>query len=92
MRGRACFLRTYPASRHWLRLPSGRLGAIAALYHAATQVARADSHGKPARVDHYRQDSYDILLTLGAGRWHSGRGCIAIPCYPHGCPPHLYLW
>ena len=67
-RGRAYFLRTYPVSRQWFRLLAERLDAVATLYHAAALVADADPHGKPLRVDHYRQGPYDSLLTLSGGR------------------------
>ena len=62
------FLREYPVSRQWFWLLAERLDAIAVLYHVAALVADADPHGKPVRVDHYRQGPYDVLLTLSSGR------------------------
>ena len=62
------FLSEYPVSREWFRLLTERLYAVAALYHVAAMIAHSDPQGKPARVDHYRQGSYDLLITLSAGR------------------------
>ena len=61
-------LRAYPVSKQWFRLLAERLDAIAVLYRVAIMVADADPHQKPARVDHYRQGPYDMLLTLSGGR------------------------
>ena len=66
--GTKTFLQEYPVSRQWFSLLSDRLDAMAALYRVAALVADADSHGKPVRVDHYRQGPYDMLLTLSGGR------------------------
>ena len=66
--GTETFLREYPVSKEWFRLLAERLDAIAALYRVAALVADADPHGKPVRVDHYRQGPYDTLLTLARGR------------------------
>ena len=62
------FLREYPVSRQWFRLLADRLDAVAVLCRVAAMVADADSQGKPVRVDHYRQGSYDVLITLSGGR------------------------
>ncbi len=62
------FLSEYPVSREWFRLLTDRLDAVAALYHIAAMIARADPQGQPVRVDHYRQGPYDLLITLSNGR------------------------
>ena len=62
------FLSEYPVSREWFRILTERLDAVAALYHVAAIVARADPQGQPVRVDHYRQGPYDLLITLSEGR------------------------
>ena len=62
------FLSEYPVSRQWFWLLADRLDAIAVLYQVAALVADADPHGKPMRVDYYRQGPYDVLLTLSGGR------------------------
>ena len=62
------FLSEYPVSREWFRILTDRLDAVAALYHVAAMIARADPQGQPARVDHHRQGPYDLLITLSAGR------------------------
>ena len=66
--GTKTFLREYPVSKQWFRLLADRLDAMAMLYHAAVLVADADCQGQPARVDHYRQGPYDMLITLSGGR------------------------
>ncbi len=66
--GTETFLREYPVSKQWFRLLADRLDAVAALYRAAALVADADSQGQPARVDHYRQGPYDMLITLSGSR------------------------
>ena len=66
--GTKTFLREYPVSKQWFRLLAERLDAVAALYRVAALVADADSQGQPVRVDHYRQGSYDMLITLSEGR------------------------
>ena len=38
------------------------------LYHAAALVADVDPEQQPVRVDHFRQDLYEALLTLSGGR------------------------
>ena len=82
--GTETFLREYPVSRQWFRLLADRLDAVAMLYRAAALVAAADSQGKPARVDHYRQGPYDMLITLsGAAPWACcarGRRCPRPTC------------
>ena len=62
------FLSEYPVSREWFRILTDRLDAVAVLYHVAAVIARADPPGQPARVDHYRQGPYDLLITLSSGR------------------------
>ena len=62
------FLANQPVSRQWSRLLTERLGAVAVLYHVAALIADADPEGDPVRVDHYRQDPYDLLVTLSGGR------------------------
>ena len=79
--GLDAFLRTYPVSRRWFRLLTERLDAVAVLYHVAALVANANRHGRPARVDHYRQGPYDMLITLARGR--SVALCDREPPCPH---------
>ena len=67
-KGRSYFLQNYPVSRQWFRLLAERLDAVAVLYHVAALIADADPHGKPVRVDFFRQGPYDVLLTLSGGR------------------------
>ena len=67
-KGRAHMLRAYPVSKQWFRLLAERLDAVAVLYRVAALVADSDPHNDPVRVDHYRQGSYDMLLTLSGGR------------------------
>ena len=67
-RGRSYLLQNYPVSRQWFRLLAERLDAVAVLYRVAALVADADPHGKPVRVDLFRQGPYDVLLTLSGGR------------------------
>ena len=67
-KGRAHMLRTYPVSKQWFRLLAERLDAVAVLYRVAALVADSDPHNDSVRVDHYRQDPYDMLLTLSGGR------------------------
>ena len=55
-------------SREWFRLLTVRLDAVAALYHVAAMVARADLEQQPVRVDHHRRGPYDLLVTLSEGR------------------------
>ena len=62
------FLSEYPVSREWFRILTERLDAVAALYHVAAVITRADPDAKPVRVDHYRQGPYDLLITLSGGR------------------------
>ena len=62
------FLSEYPVSREWFRILTERLDALAVLYHLAAVIARADPQGQLARVDHYRQGPYDLLMTLSGGR------------------------
>ena len=57
------FLSEYPVSREWFRILTERLDAVAALYHVAAVITRADPDAKPVRVDHYRQGPYDLLIT-----------------------------
>ena len=65
------FLSEYPVSREWFRILTERLDAVAALYHMAAMIARADPEAKPVRVDHHRQGPYDLLITLSGG-WSLG--------------------
>ena len=67
-KGRSHLLQNYPVSRQWFRLLAERLDAVAMLYRVAALVADADPHGKPVRVDLFRQGPYDVLLTLSGGR------------------------
>ena len=67
-KGRNHMLRAYPVSKQWFRLLAERLDAVAVLYRVAAMIADADPHGKPVRVDHYRNGPYDMLLTLSGGR------------------------
>ena len=62
------FLADQPVSCQWFRLLTERLDAVATLYHVAALIADADPEGDPARVDHYRQGPYDLLITLSGGR------------------------
>ena len=58
----------YPVSKQWFKLLAERLDAVAVLYHVAALIAEVDPEQQPARVDHYRQGPYDLLLTLSGGR------------------------
>ena len=66
--GTQTFLADHPVSRQWFRLLTGRLDAVAVLYHMAALIADADPEGDPVRVDHHRQGPYDMLVTLSGGR------------------------
>ena len=66
--GTGRFLGEYPVSREWLRLLTERLDAVPLLYHVAAMIARADPEDQPVRVDHHRQEPYDLLITLSGGR------------------------
>ncbi len=61
------FLSEYPVSKQWFRLLAERMDAVAVLYHVATMIADADPHRDTVRVDHYRNGSYDLLVTLSGG-------------------------
>ena len=82
-KGRAHMLRTYPVSKQWFRLLAERLDAVAVLYRVAALVADSDPHNDSVRVDHYRQDPYDMLLTLSGGRsiglLRQGPQCCPLP-------------
>ncbi len=67
-KGRNHMLRAYPVSKQWFRLLAERLDAVAVLHCIAAMVADADPHSDPMRVDLYRNDPYDMLLTLSGGR------------------------
>ena len=67
-KGRAHILRAYPVSKQWFRLLAERLDAFAVLHHVAAMIVDADPQSVPVRVGHYRQGSYDMLLTLSGGR------------------------
>ena len=67
-KGREHMLRAYPLSKQWFRLLAERLDAVAVLHRVAAMIADADPHSDPARVDHYRNGPYDMLLTLSGGR------------------------
>ena len=62
------FLSEYPVSREWFRILTDRLDAVAALYHVAAMIARADPQQQTVRVDHHRRGPYDLLITLSGGR------------------------
>ena len=62
------FLSEYPVSREWFRLLTERLDAVAALYHVAAIIGRADPQRQPVRVDHHRRGPCDLLITLSGGR------------------------
>ena len=66
--GTGRFLTEYPVSKQWLRLLAERLDALAVLHRVAAMISDADPHHKPARVDHYRNGPYDLLITLSRGR------------------------
>ena len=66
--GKDHMLQRYPVSRRWFQLLAERLDAVAVLYHTAAMVACADPREKPVRVDLYRQEPYDMLVTLSEER------------------------
>ena len=67
-KGRTHMLRAYPVSKQWFRLLAERLDAVAVLHRVASMIADADPQDDPVRVDHYRNDPYDMLVTLSGGR------------------------
>ncbi len=66
--GTEYFLSEYPVSRQWFRLLAEQLDAVAVLHRVAAMIADADRHDDPVRVDHYRNGSYDMLLSMSGGR------------------------
>ena len=62
------FLSMYPASKEWFRLLAERLDAVAVLYHVAALIADADPRTSWCGWTHYRQEPYDMLITLSGGR------------------------
>ena len=65
-KGREHMLLAYPVSKQWFRLLGECLDAVAVFYHVAAMDAAP--HNNPVRVDHYRNDPYDMLITLSGGR------------------------